>query len=111
MNFFIQFLLATPVQFWAGWQFYIGFWKAAKHKTSDMNTLIAVGTSAAYFYSLIVTFGPHLILVKGLMMDVYYDTSAAIIALILLRRFLESRAKGKTSEGIKKLIGLQPKTA
>jgi Cu+-exporting ATPase len=110
-NFFIQFLLATPVQFWAGWQFYVGFWKATKHKTSDMNTLIAVGTSAAYLYSLIVTFVPHRIMVKGLMMDVYYDTSAAIIVLILLGRFLEARAKGKTSEAIKKLIGLQPKTA
>jgi len=110
-NFFLQFLLATPVQFWVGWQFYVGFWKAAKHKTSDMNTLIAVGTSAAYLYSLIVTFVPHLIMVKGLMMDVYFDTSAAIIVLILLGRFLEARAKGKTSEAIKKLIGLQPKTA
>ena len=110
-NFFIQFLLATPVQFWAGGQFYVGFWKATKHKTSDMNTLIAVGTSAAYLYSLIVTFVPHLIMVRGLMMDVYFDTSAAIIVLILLGRFLEARAKGKTSEAIKKLIGLQPKTA
>jgi Cu+-exporting ATPase len=110
-NFFLQFLLATPVQFWAGWQFYVGFWKATKHKTSDMNTLIAVGTSAAYLYSLIVTFVPHRIMVKGLMMDVYFDTSAAIIVLILLGRFLEARAKGKTSEAIKKLIGLQPKTA
>jgi Cu+-exporting ATPase len=111
INFFIQFLLATPVQFWAGWQFYVGFWKAAKHKTSDMNTLIAVGTSAAYLFSLIVTFGSHLIMVKGLMLDVYFDTSAAIIVLILLGRFLEARAKGRTSEAIKKLIGLQPKTA
>ena len=76
-----------------------------------MNTLIAVGTSAAYLYSLIVTFVPHRIMVKGLMMDVYFDTSAAIIVLILLGRFLEARAKGKTSEAIKKLIGLQPKTA
>jgi Cu+-exporting ATPase len=111
MNFLIQFLSATPVQFWAGWQFYVGFWKATKHKTSDMNTLIAVGTSAAYLYSLIVTFGSHLIMVKGLMVDVYFDTSAAIIVLILLGRFLEARAKGRTSEAIKKLIGLQPKTA
>jgi Cu+-exporting ATPase len=111
VNFFLQFLLATPVQFWIGWQFYVGFWKATKHKTSDMNTLIAVGTSAAYLYSLIVTFVPHRIMVKGLMMDVYFDTSAAIIVLILLGRFLEARAKGKTSEAIKKLIGLQPKTA
>jgi Cu+-exporting ATPase len=111
INFFIQFLLATPVQFWAGWQFYVGFWKAAKHKTSDMNTLIAVGTSAAYLYSLIAIFLPHLFMVKGLMHDVYFDTSAAIIVLILLGRFLEARAKGRTSEAIKKLIGLQPKTA
>jgi len=76
-----------------------------------MNTLIAVGTSAAYLYSLIVTFAPHLIMVEGLMVDVYFDTSAAIIVLILLGRFLEARAKGRTSEAIKKLIGLQPKTA
>lgn len=110
-NFFIQFLLATPVQFWGGRQFYVGFWKALRHKTSDMNTLIAVGTSAAYLYSLIVTFFPHLIMVKGLMLDVYFDTSAAIIVLILLGRYLEARAKGRTSEAIKKLIGLQPKTA
>lgn len=111
MNFLIQFFLATPVQFWAGRQFYVGFWKAARHKTSDMNTLIAIGTSAAYLYSLVVTFAPHLIMVEGLMVDVYFDTSAAIIVLILLGRFLEARAKGKTSEAIKKLIGLQPKTA
>jgi Cu+-exporting ATPase len=111
INFFLQFLLATPVQFWAGWQFYVGFWKATKHKTSDMNTLIAVGTSAAYLYSLIATFLPHLFMVEGVMLDVYFDTSAAIIVLILLGRFLEARAKGRTSEAIKKLIGLQPKTA
>ena len=111
ITFFLQFLLATPVQFWVGRSFYAGFWKATKSKTSDMNTLIAVGTSAAYIYSLMVTFVPHLIMVKGLMMDVYFDTSAAIIVLILLGRFLEARAKGRTSEAIKKLMGLQPKTA
>lgn len=111
INFFIQFLFASPVQFWAGWQFYVGFWKAARHKTSDMNTLIALGTSAAYFYSLIITFFPHWIMVNGLMLDVYFDTSSAIIVLILLGRFLEAKAKGRASEAIKKLIGLQPKTA
>jgi len=111
ITFFLQFLLATPVQFWVGRQFYAGFWKATKNKTSDMNTLIAVGTSAAYIYSFIVTFAPHLIMVEGLMLDVYFDTSAAIIVLILLGRFLEARAKGRTSEAIKKLMGLQPKTA
>ncbi len=111
INFFLQFLLATPVQFWNGWPFYVGFWKALKQNTSDMNTLIAVGTSAAYFYSVVVTFFPNLIRVEGIMLDVYFDTSAAIIVLILLGRFLESRARGRTSEAIKKLIGLQPKTA
>jgi Cu+-exporting ATPase len=111
INFFIQFLMATPVQFWVGRQFYSGFWKAAKNKTSDMNTLIAVGTSAAYIYSVIATFLPHWIMVKGLMVDAYFDTSAAIIVLILLGRFLEARAKGRTSEAIKNLMGLQPKTA
>jgi len=111
INFFLQFLFATPVQFWNGWPFYVGFWKALKQKTSDMNTLIAVGTSAAYFYSVVVTFFSNLIQVEGRMLDVYFDTSAAIIVLILLGRFLEARAKGKTSEAIKKLIGLQPKTA
>ena len=110
-NFFIQFLLATSVQFWAGRQFYVGFWKAARHRTSDMNTLIAVGTSAAYLYSFLITFFPHLFMVEGHMPDVYFDTSAAIIVLILLGRFLEARAKGRTSEAIKKLIGLQSKTA
>jgi P-type Cu+ transporter len=110
-DFFLQFLLATPIQFWVGRSFYGGFWKALRNRTSDMNTLIAVGTSAAYAYSLVVTFAPHLIMVKGLMLDVYFDTSAAIIVLILLGRFLEARAKGKTSEAIKKLIGLQPRTA
>jgi Cu+-exporting ATPase len=111
INFFLQFLFATPVQFWNGWPFYVGFWKALKQKTSDMNTLIAVGTSAAFFYSGVVTFFSDLIQVEGRMLDVYFDTSAAIIVLILLGRFLEARAKGKTSEAIKKLIGLQPKTA
>ena len=110
-NFFLQFLLATPVQFWVGRSFYGGFWKALRNRTSDMNTLIAVGTSAAYAYSLVATFAPQLIMVKGLMLDVYFDTSVAIIVLILLGRFLEARAKGKTSEAIKKLVGLQPRTA
>ncbi|MCX8116611.1 MAG: heavy metal translocating P-type ATPase [Desulfobacterota bacterium] len=111
MNFFLQFLFATPVQFWAGAQFYVGFLKAIRNKTSDMNTLIAVGTSAAYLYSLVVTFASHWIMVEGLRLEVYFDTSSAIIVLILLGRFFEARARGRTSEAIKRLIGLQPKTA
>jgi len=110
-NFLIQLILQTPVQFWVGWQFYRGAWAAARHKTTDMNTLIAVGTSAAYLYSVAATFFPSLFAAKGLAAEVYFDTAGAIIVLILLGRLLEARAKGQTSEAIKKLIGLQPKTA
>jgi Cu+-exporting ATPase len=110
-NFIIQLILQTPVQFWVGWQFYRGAWAAARHKTTDMNTLIAVGTSAAYLYSVVATFFPQLFAAKGLAAEVYFDTAGAIICLILLGRLLEARAKGQTSEAIKKLIGLQPKTA
>jgi Cu+-exporting ATPase len=103
--------LATPVQFWAGLRFYRGAWGALKHKTSDMNTLIAVGTSVAYFYSLIAVVFPGLFTTDVLEAHLYFDTSAMIIALILLGRFLEARARGQTSEALKRLIGLQPKTA
>jgi Cu+-exporting ATPase len=110
-NFILQLLLQTPVQFWVGWQFYKGAVAAARHRTSDMNTLIAVGTSAAYLYSILATFFPHLFAAEGLAPRVYFDTAGAIIVLILLGRLLEARAKGQTSEAIKKLIGLQAKTA
>ena len=103
--------LATPVQFWAGWRFYKGAWGALKHRTTDMNTLIAVGSSAAYIYSVIATLFPGVFTSSGMTAHVYFDTSSAIITLILLGRYLEARAKGQTSEAIKKLIGLQPKTA
>jgi Cu+-exporting ATPase len=105
------FLLTTPVQFWAGWQFYRGFWLALKHRTSDMNTLIAVGTSAAYIYSTVITFFPKLFRAGGLDLGVYFDTSAMIITLILLGKLLEAIAKGQTSSAIKRLMGLQAKTA
>jgi Cu+-exporting ATPase len=110
-NFFIQFLLETPVQFWIGWQFYSSAVAAARHRTTNMNTLIAVGTSAAYIYSLFATFYPRVFEIKGYSAHVYFDTAAAIIVLILLGRLLEARAMGHTSEAIKKLMGLQPKTA
>ncbi len=110
-NFILQFFLQTPVQFWIGWQFYQGAWATLKHKTTDMNTLIAVGTSAAYGYSVLATFFPKLFAVKGLVPEVYFDTAGAIIVIILLGRLLEAQAKGKTSEAIKRLLGLQPKTA
>ncbi len=111
-NFILQLIIQTPIQFWVGWQFYRGAWAAARHKTSDMNTLIAVGTSAAYVYSFLATFFPQLfVAAQGVAAEVYFDTAGAIIVLILLGRLLEARAKGQTSEAIKKLIGLQAKTA
>jgi P-type Cu+ transporter len=103
--------LATPVQFWAGWQFYVGAWKVARHRSADMNTLIAVGTSAAYLYSLVATVAPGIFEPAGELPDVYFDTAAVIIALILLGRLLEARARAGTTEAIRKLIGLRPRTA
>jgi len=108
---YLLWALATPVQFWAGLRFYRGAWGALKHKTSDMNTLIALGTSVAYFYSMIAVISPSLFATGVTEPHLYFHTSAAIITLILLGRFLEARAKGQTSAAIKKLIGMQPKTA
>src|ERR671921_251589 len=102
-------LLATPVQVWAGWRFYRGAWGALKHGQANMNTLVVMGTSAAYLYSAVATLVPQLFAAGRA--DVYFDTSALIITLILLGRLLEARAKGRTNEAIKKLAGLQAKTA
>ncbi len=111
----LQLALATPVQFYAGWPFYKGARKVLRHRATDMNTLIAVGTSAAYFYSLAAILVPGFFHAAGVAMEgrlpLYFDTSAAIITLILLGRFLEARARSHTSDAIKKLIGLQPRTA
>jgi Cu+-exporting ATPase len=108
---YLLWALATPVQFWAGWRFYKGAWGALKHRTTDMNTLIAVGSSSAYIYSVIAVLFPSVFTIGTMHPHEYFDTSASIITLILLGRYLEARAKGQTSEAIKKLIGLQPKTA
>ena len=108
---YLLWALATPVQFWAGLRFYRGAWGALKHRTSDMNTLIAVGTSVAYFYSMIAVIAPGLFATGVVEPHLYFHTSAMIITLILLGRFLEARARGQTSEAIKRLIGMQPKTA
>lgn len=110
-NWVTLFILTTPVQFWGGWQFYKGALAALKHRRTDMNTLIALGTSAAYIYSVIATFFPRVFRAGGIEPATYYDTSAIIISLILLGRFLESKARGKTNEAIRKLIGLGAKTA
>lgn len=99
----VLFALTTPVQFYAGWQFYKGAWAALKNKTSNMDTLVAVGTSAAYFYSVATTF-----FIPG---DSYYEVAALLVTFILLGKLLEARAKGKTSQAIKKLMGMQAKTA
>jgi Cu+-exporting ATPase len=108
---YVLWVLATPVQFWAGLRFYKGAWGALKHRRADMNTLIAVGTSAAYFYSVVAVLFPSVLTIGGTAPNLYFDTSAMIIAFILLGRFLEAQAKGQTSAAIKSLIGLQPKTA
>jgi len=100
---YILLALATPVQFYVGGQFYSGAWKALKHLSAGMDTLIAMGASAAYFYSLAATF-----LIQG---HLYYETAAVIVTLIVLGRYLEAKAKGRTSEAIKKLMGLRAKTA
>lgn len=108
---YIFFVLTTPVLFWGGSRFFSGFWAVTKHFTADMNSLVAIGTSAAYVYSATATFFPRVFAAAGETPHVYYDTAAVIITLILFGRLLEARAKGRTSEAIKKLIGLQPKTA
>ncbi|OGY12205.1 MAG: copper-translocating P-type ATPase [Candidatus Blackburnbacteria bacterium RIFCSPHIGHO2_02_FULL_44_20] len=107
----MQFLLATPVQFWAGWTFYRASFPALRHRTANMDVLVAIGTSVAYLYSVFVTFFPGIVARAGIETLPYFDVSTIIIGLILLGRYLEARAKAGTSEAIKKLIGLQAKTA
>jgi Cu+-exporting ATPase len=114
-----MFILALPVQLWAGWQFYALAWKAALHRTTDMNTLIALGTTAAFAYSSVATFWPGLFEsahrahdhMLGDRPPVYFETAAIILALILFGRWLEGRAKGRTSAAITRLMGLRARTA
>jgi Cu+-exporting ATPase len=106
-----MFILTAPAVFWVGSRFFVGAIKAARQKTSDMNTLVAVGAFSAYAYSAAATFFPHFFMKAGVMPHVYYDGAAMIVTLILVGRLLEAKAKGKTSTAIKKLIGLKPKTA
>ena len=105
------FVLTTPVQFWVGGQFYRSAWARARHGSSDMNTLIVVGTSAAYLYSTVAVFAPGFFVTVGQQPQMYFDTAAVIITLILLGRLLEARAKRRTTEAIRRLAQLQPKTA
>ena len=110
-NNWVLLLLTTPVQFWIGSQFYNGLKLLVKYRTADMNTLISIGTLAAYFYSAAVTIFPSFFTEGGVTPAIYFDTSAIIIVLILLGKYFEALMKGRASEAIKKLIGLQPKTA
>jgi Cu+-exporting ATPase len=105
------FVPTTPVVFWVGSQFFSGALTAAKQKTTDMNTLVAVGAFSAYLYSAVATFIPQFFAGAGIVPHVYFDGAAMIITLILLGRLLEAKAKGKTSVAIKRLMGLKPKTA
>ncbi|MDP3998717.1 MAG: heavy metal translocating P-type ATPase [bacterium] len=110
-RFSIMFLLTAPVQFWVGGQFYQGFWRGLKHRAANMDSLIAIGTSAAFFYSVMATFTPQLFEQGGIPVDTYFEAAAIINTLIILGRYLEAKAKAGTSAAIKKLIGLAPKTA
>jgi P-type Cu+ transporter len=110
-NFWLQAALTAPVQFWCGKSFYVNTWKAFKRHTASMDTLIALGTSAAYFYSLFVTIFPGFLAAQGLTPEVYYETATVVITLILLGQLFENRAKGQTSAAIRQLMGLQPRTA
>ena len=105
------FILTTPVVFWVGSRFFVGAWKAARHGTTDMNTLVAVGALAAYLYSALASFYPEVFTRAGIEPHVYYDGAAFIITFIVLGRLLEARTKGRTSAAIKRLIGLKPRTA
>lgn len=107
----LLFLLATPVQFWCGWRFLKGFWSGLRHMTADMNSLIAVGTLAAYGYSAAGVAAPHAVAGPGEAVSVYFDTSAMIITLILLGRLLEIRSRGRAAEAVRALMDLRPQTA
>jgi len=113
----IQLALSAPVILYAGWPFYRGAWRGVRHATADMNTLVAVGTSAAFLYSLAATVAPALVATNAHVIaghapaPVYFETAVVIIALVLVGKLLEARARGRSSEAIKRLIGLQPRIA
>lgn len=105
----VQLLLTAPIQFWSGESFYQGAWRALRYRTATMDTLVALGTSVAFFYSLFVTLFPQAF--QEYSPEVYYEVSAVVITLILLGRLLESRAKRETAAALRHLLALQPKTA
>lgn len=107
----LQLGLSSPVLFWCGREFFVNAWKALKHHTATMDTLVALGTGAAFLYSLVATLLPSLFVAQGLSADVYYEAATVIIALLLLGRLLELRARGQTSAAIRGLMGLQAREA
>jgi P-type Cu+ transporter len=107
----LQLVLAIPVQFWCGASFYRRTWQTFKHGSATMDTLIVLGTSAAFFASLFATIWPQVFLSQGLHPQIYYETSCVVITFILLGRFFEQRARSETSAALRHLIGLQPRTA
>jgi P-type Cu+ transporter len=103
--------ITLPVVLWSGRHFYTRAWAALRHGGADMNTLIAVGTGAAFSFSVLMTVAARWVVARGLLPQVYFEAVAAIIALVLLGNLLEARAKGRTSGAIRRLIGLKPDTA
>ncbi|MEL7512826.1 MAG: copper-translocating P-type ATPase, partial [Cyanobacteria bacterium J06554_3] len=110
-NPWLQLVLSSSVMFFCAETFFIGAWKSLKHRSATMNTLVALGTGTAYLYSLFVTLFPNILIAQGLPTEVYYEAASVVITLLLLGRYLEMQAKGKTSDAIRQLIGLQPSTA
>ncbi|HEY2374710.1 MAG TPA: heavy metal translocating P-type ATPase [Gemmatimonadaceae bacterium] len=108
---YLMLVLTTAIMIWAGRQFYVRAWSAARHGGSDMNTLIAVGTGSAYLYSLVATVAPNVFTDRGLQPNLYYEAVVLIIALILVGNWIEARAKQRTSAALRGLVSLQPKTA
>src|SRR6266478_2137515 len=106
---FLLWALTTPVQFWVGWQFHVGFLSELRHRSASMNTLVSIGTNAAYLFSVAVTLWPGVFAATGAMP--YYEASALLMTFLVLGRWLEARARGGTSEAIRRLIALRPKTA
>ena len=107
----MQLAFATPVQLWAGWPFVRGSWVALRRRTADMNLLVGLGTLAAFLYSLVATVAPALVTGAGQEAHVYFDTAAVIVTLILLGRMLEARARASTSQAMRRLLDLRPRTA
>ena len=108
---FVLLIFATPVMFYSGASFFTGAASAARHRSTNMDTLVALGTSAAYFYSAWVTFFPDTVAAAGHEPAVYYDTAVMIITFILLGRWLEARTRGRASEALRRLFALAPPTA